>query len=206
MTNTYNVEQLSNEQLLEALLVTEPCIASEIYNRSGSLRNLSQYTYEQLTQFKGIGKKKAMMILSAFELGRRLMKDMAPISSKMDNAQSIVDFISPSVKDLDHEEAFLLILDNAMRLKKFVKLSSGGMTETAIDTRIVIRETLYAKGTCIVLIHNHPSSSCLPSRNDDDITERIRQSCEIMRIHIIDHIVISSSTLEYFSYSMVGKL
>ena len=206
MTNTYNVEQLSNEQLLEALLVTEPCIASEIYNRSGSLRNLSQYTYEQLTQVKGIGKKKAMMILSAFELGRRLMKDMAPVSSKMDNSQSIADFISPYVKDLDHEEAFLLILDNAMSLKKFVKLSTGGITETAVDPRVVLRETLYAKGTCIVLIHNHPSTSCRPSRNDDDITERIRKSCKIMRIHMIDHIVISSSTLEYYSYSTMGRL
>lgn len=104
----------------------------------------------------------------------------------------------------DHEEAHVLLMNNNFKLLKAVKLSSGGLTETAVDVRIILREALVNNATTLTLIHNHPSGNPCPSRDDDRITATLKQACSTMRLYLIDHVVVTDST--YYSYSEEGKL
>ena len=104
----------------------------------------------------------------------------------------------------DHEEAHVLLMNNNFKLIKAVKLSSGGLTETAVDVRIILREALVNNATTLTLIHNHPSGNPCPSRDDDRITATLKQACSTMRFYLIDHVIVTDST--YYSYSEEGKL
>lgn len=97
-------------------------------------------------------------------------------------------------------------MDNHFKLIKMVRLSQGGISETAIDVRVVCKEAISCNATIIALVHNHPSSNCFPSKNDDALTFKIQKACEIMRLFFMDHVIISSNSDQYYSYHDKGKL
>lgn len=85
-----------------------------------------------------------------------------------------------------------------------MRLSHGGLTQTMVDVRILVREALLANATLIVLCHNHPSGSLHPSREDDHLTERVKKACDLMSLHFIDHLIITDGA--YYSYRDEGRL
>lgn len=122
----------------------------------------------------------------------------------VDFAEDVWRYFRPIVGTADHEEAHVLLMNNNFKLIKAVKLSSGGLTETAVDVRIILREALVNNATTLTLIHNHPSGNPCPSRDDDRITATLKQACSTMRLYLIDHVIVTDST--YYSYSEEGKL
>ena len=104
----------------------------------------------------------------------------------------------------DHEEAHVLLMNNRFKLIKAVKLSSGGLTETAVDIRVILREALLNNATTLTLIHNHPSGNARPSGDDDRLTQKLKRACETMRIYMVDHIIVTDT--KYYSYSEEGKI
>ena len=211
MIERYGTNLVSNEQLLAAVLeidlqneANQP--VADLFEGTHSLRKVSKKTFRELTKVKGIGNKKASAILAAFELGRRLLKEEAEKKTSLDNSLSIYDYIKPWVLGLDHEEAFLLILNQHFNLLKMVRLGVGGLTETSIDIRLIIKETCLANGTIIALVHNHPSNSPTPSKNDDQLTLKVQKACEVTRIFFMDHLIIGSDCKKYYSYHDKGKL
>ena len=107
------------------------------------------------------------------------------------------------MQDLDVEEFWALFMNQHYRLIKKVRISHGGITETAVDIRIIIREAVLANATILAVCHNHPSGSLSPSRADDDLTKSIGRACELMRIHFMDHIIVTDG--QYYSYRELGK-
>ena len=95
-------------------------------------------------------------------------------------------------------------MNQNFRLIRPVKLSHGGITETAVDIRLIMKEAVLANATIIVLTHNHPSGSIKPSKDDDNLTASVKRACDIMRIHFQDHIIITDGL--YYSYHEEGKL
>ena len=89
------------------------------------------------------------------------------------------------------------------RLIKKVRISHGGITETAVDIRIIIREAVLANATILAVCHNHPSGSLSPSHADDDLTKTIQRACELMRIYFMDHVIVTDG--QYYSYRELGK-
>jgi DNA repair protein RadC len=85
-----------------------------------------------------------------------------------------------------------------------VRLSHGGITETAVDVRLIIKEAVMANATIIALAHNHPSGSLHPSKDDDLLTRTVRNACDVMRIHFLDHIIVTDGA--YYSYHEEGRL
>jgi DNA repair protein RadC len=122
----------------------------------------------------------------------------------MDNAVSIYNYMHPRMQDLYQEEAWALLLNQHLRLIKAVRISQGGITETAIDVRVVMREALLANATVVALCHNHPSGNIKPSRQDDGVTEKVRKACETMRLHLLDHVIVTDGA--YYSYQEQGRL
>ena len=85
-----------------------------------------------------------------------------------------------------------------------MRLSHGGITETAVDVRLIMKEALLNNATVIAVAHNHPSGNVRPSRDDDMLTRKIREACQTMRIHFLDHVIITDGN--YYSYREQGKL
>ena len=108
------------------------------------------------------------------------------------------------MQDLDVEEAWVLLMNQNFRLIKPMKISHGGITETAVDVRVIIKEAILANATVLALCHNHPSNNPHPSRDDDRLTERVKKACDTMRIHFLDHVIVCDGL--YFSYHEHGKL
>jgi DNA repair protein RadC len=90
------------------------------------------------------------------------------------------------------------------RLIKQIRISHGGITETAVDIRIIIREAVLANATMLAICHNHPSGSLRPSSMDNDLTTSIQRACQLMRIKFLDHVIITDGA--YYSYCETGRV
>lgn len=102
------------------------------------------------------------------------------------------------------EHAYVLLAKNNFRLIKQVEISHGGLTETAMDVRVIIKEALLNNATVIAIVHNHPSGCVRPSRDDEEITKKIAEACRVMRIFLVDHVIIGDG--DYYSFRDNGKL
>ena len=107
------------------------------------------------------------------------------------------------MQDLDVEESWLLLMNQNYKLIKSMCLSHGGITETAVDIRLIIKEAVLCNATILAIAHNHPSGSLRPSKDDDQLTQAVKQACNTMRIHFLDHIIITDGS--YYSYHEQGK-
>ena len=94
--------------------------------------------------------------------------------------------MAPRMQDLQVEEAHVILMNQNYKLIKSVRISRGGITETAVDIRIIMKEAVMNNATILAFCHNHPSGNIYPSRYDDELTKAIKRACEVMRIHFSD--------------------
>ena len=172
----------------------------------GSLKTLSQLSLNDLTKnYKGLGPAKAVTILAACELGKRRMMEMAAEKRYVKSSTDIYNIMYPRVCDLAHEESYAIYLrtDSSMEGQPFL-ISKGGIAGTQVDIRLVVREALIRQTPTLVFIHNHPSGNTKPSREDDNLTDRLQQACKTMNIRLLDHLIVTDG--DYYSYRESGKL
>lgn len=168
-----------------------------------NLNELGKMTLEQLCSFKGIGPAKAVTILAACELGHR--RKLAEIGERPTIATSrdVYDYFHPRLCDLPHEECWVMLLNAACRVIDCRRISVGGISETVVDVRQVMREAVVGRASALVLCHNHPSGSVRPSRHDDLLTQRLSQACELMGVRMIDHVIVADG--KFYSYTDEGR-
>lgn len=169
-----------------------------------NLNTLGKMSLHELMQYNGIGEAKAITIIAACELGKRRQAAKAAERLDMGSAQAVYEYMHPKMQDLDTEEAWVLLMNQRFRLIKAVRLSHGGLTETAVDVRVILREALLANATTLTLIHNHPSGNARPSGDDDRITHKLKTACETMRLYLIDHLIVTDG--RYYSYAEEGRI
>lgn len=169
-----------------------------------NLNMLGKMSLHELMRYNGIGEAKAVTILAACELGKRRHATPAAVRPDLSSASAAYDYMLPKMQDLDVEEAWVLLMNQRFHLIKAVRLSHGGLSETAVDVRIVMREAILAGATVLTLCHNHPSGNCRPSGDDDRLTQKIRKACETMRIYMADHLIVTDGC--YYSYAEEGRL
>lgn len=171
---------------------------------NNNLNTLGKKTIHELTQYKGMGPAKAVTVLAACELGKRRQAEGVEPRPRLDSADAIYSHMHTKMQDLDVEEAWVLLMNQNFRLIKEECISHGGISETAVDIRIIIREAILHNATVIALCHNHPSNNTTPSADDDRLTQRLKKACETMRIHMADHIIVTDG--RYYSYCEEGRL
>lgn len=169
----------------------------------GSLRKLANSRPEELMVVPGIGFAKAMAVLAALQLGRNFMAERLQ-TEKLESASEIYEYMYPYIGGLDHEEAWLILMDNSLKATRRIRISVGGLTETAMDIRQIMREALLSQATCIAVCHNHPSGNTLPSGADNIITDRISKACKTMSLYLVDHVIIGDGS--YYSYREMGRI
>ena len=171
---------------------------------NNNLNALGKMSIRQLCEYKGIGEAKAITILAACELGKRRQMEKPEERPDLGTATKIYNHMHPLLQDSDVEEFWLLLMNQNFRLIKQVRISHGGITETAVDIRIIMREAVLANATIIAVCHNHPSGNLRPSQHDNDLTAQLQQACKLMRIHFMDHVILTDGN--YFSYNETGRL
>lgn len=168
-----------------------------------SLTRLGRMSLDELQQFPGIGPAKAVTILAACELGNRRMNDRVeqPI---IRNARQVYEYYLPLLCDQPTEHSYVLLLNQSSRVIRSALVSKGGLTETIVDVRVVLREALLAGAAALILCHNHPSGNTHPSHQDDALTTRVRDAAKLMGMHLVDHVIVTGTG--YYSYADEGKI
>jgi len=172
----------------------------------GSLKALSRLSLNDLTRnYKGLGPAKAVTILAACELGKRRMMEAAAEKRFVESSIDLYKIMYPRMRDLAHEESYAIYLrtDNSLEGTPFL-ISKGGIAETQVDIRLVLREALIRQTPTIAFVHNHPSGNKRPSREDDRLTESLIRACKTMNLRLLDHLIITDG--DYYSYLEEGKL
>lgn len=203
-------ESLSNAELLAILIGSGSSKESAVdlmkrilSDCNNNLNTLGKMTIHELCQYNGIGEAKAISILAACELGKRRQMESPEERPDLGTATRIYNHMHPKMQDLDVEEFWGLLMNQHYRLIKMVRISHGGITETAVDVRIIMREAVLANCTVLAVCHNHPSGNLSPSKQDEELTRTIRRACEAMRIHFLDHVIITDG--HYYSFHEQGK-
>ncbi len=176
-------------------------ILSSVNNNLNALGKLS---IQQLCEFKGIGEAKAIAIIAAAELGRRRNYEEVVISDKITSSKDAFMLMKPIIGDLNHEEFWVVFLNNANKILFKSQMSKGGMTGTLVDVRIIFKSALEQNSTGIMLFHNHPSGKLNPSEADRQITRAIKLAGDHLNIKVLDHLIITEK--EYFSFADEGIL
>lgn len=204
-------QSLSNAELLAILIGsgTPGTSAVELMQDvlkdcKNNLNTLGKMTIRDLCTYKGIGEAKAITILAACELGKRRQMESPEERPDLGTATRIYNHMRPVMQDLDVEEFWALLLNQHYRLIKKVRISRGGITETPVDVRIVIKEAVLANCTILAVCHNHPSGNLSPSHADKDLTRSIKRACELLNIYFLDHVIITDG--QYYSFKEQGNV
>ena len=204
-------ESLTDGELLAILIGsgTQQYSAVDIANNvlgkfNRNLNTLGKARFDEILDTEGVGTQTACKILAAVELGRRRQMATPELHPDMSTATRIYNYMLPKMQDLATEEFHILLMNQNYRLVKSVKISQGGITETSADIRVMMREAVLCNATILAACHNHPSGSLSPSRADDELTRAIKEACRLMRIHFLDHVIVTDGA--FYSYHEQGKI
>lgn len=176
-----------------------------LFSVNNNLNSLGKLSINELIQnFNGIGEAKAITIISALEIGKRRKLSDAEKHQQISKSTDIYNIFQPILGDLRHEESWVLLMNRSNKVLKKILVSKGGITGTVVDIRLIIKETIENLATNIVLVHNHPSGSTKPSEEDNAITQKLKEACKLLDIHLMDHIIICDNG--YYSYQDSGSI
>jgi DNA repair protein RadC len=169
-----------------------------------NLQELGRLSVRDLASIKGIGLAKAVRIAAALELGRRRQATASLDKPIITHSGAVARFLQARFADLPQEVFAVIFLNQANRIIHFETVSSGGLTGTVADPRIILKKALDEQAVSIILCHNHPSGNLQPSQADRELTAKIREAARLFDIKLLDHIIVS--TEGYLSFADEGLL
>lgn len=174
-------------------------IAQEILSgRHGNLLNLYEMSYDELIQVSGIGQIKAIQLKAVAELSMRISKAKRARSIRMNTPVTIADYYMEQMRHLQQEVVICAYFDVKSRFLGDKFISKGSLSSSVVDISSVMRTALEKNASKIVLLHNHPSGDCTPSKDDIAVTDRLAEGSRIFSIELCDHIIIGDN--EYYSF------
>lgn len=166
---------------------------------NNNLNTLAKLSVEELTQFKGIGEAKAISIVTALELGKRRQFEEVVVNPKITSSKDVAKLMQPIIGDLQHEEFWVLYLNNSNKVLTKQQVSKGGLTATLVDVRILYKRALELSAVGLIVCHNHPSGKLKPSISDIDLTQKLKEAGNILDVKLLDHLIITEKA--YFSFA-----
>ncbi len=197
------IKSLDDRELLTLLLEDEK-LAGALLDECGSLLNISTLPLSRLRMIAGVGTKRAERIRVAIEIGSRLSMANKSVEQCITSSEDVVEVMRPLLKDLKHEECWVIYLTNSNRVIERYRISQGGVQATVVDQRLIVKRALELLSTRLIIVHNHPSGSATPSGADFDITTKIKEATSLFDIQLLDHIIIT--TTESYSFKREGRL
>jgi len=206
-----NPGSLSDSELLAILIRsgTPDASAVELAQKvlkkgKNNLQELGKVSIGELMKIKGIGKAKAITIAAALELGRRRQAALPLDRALVKGSKEVATYLQASLKDHRHEVFGVIYLNGAGKVLHSGIISQGGITGTIADPRLIFKKALEEDAVSIILWHNHPSGSLVPSKADKELTVKIREGSGYFDIKLLDHIIVSEEG--HFSFADEGLL
>lgn len=198
-------DNLSNEELISIILSTGTKdksvkdLAKLVLKELNSINELKEMTVNRLSTIKGIGKVKAITLLASLELGKRVYLSNSEVEKvKIRNSRDVYNYFCYKVRDIKQERFYVLYLDSKKVLIKEELLFVGTLDGTTVHPREIFKEAIRNSASCIICVHNHPSGDATPSDKDVLVTSKLKESGEILGIHVIDHVIIGNNN--YYSF------
>jgi len=149
-----------------------------------------------LRQVPGIGRDKAVTLIAAFELAKRMAAELHGESPVLDNPEAIANYLREENRTHDVECFRVLLLNTRRRLIRMEYISQGTVDTILVSPREVFRAAISANASAIVLLHNHPSGDPTPSEADVKVTRDLIRAGQLLKIEVLDHVVLGQRTSE----------
>ncbi len=197
---------LTNAELLAVLIHTGSgeksavALAGEIMDLAGnSLRDLSNISKEKLLAVKGVGVTKLASLTAAFEIGRRMTSESS-VNPTISCPKDVAEYMARHFAGLDHEECWAIYLNRSNRVISKECISTGGISSTVMDVKIITKRAIEKMASGIILTHNHPSGNLRPGEQDMKVTASLKEALALLDIALVDHVIMGDNG-RYFSFS-----
>jgi DNA repair protein RadC len=186
-------------------------LATRLISEAGSLAGLITWKEADFRRLKGIGRIKALQLLTVMEIARRVISQQAGESPLLNRADLVAAHLQPLAQGLQVEKFWVLCLNRKNRLLRRVEVTSGTATAALAHPREVFREAIREAASAVICSHNHPSGDPAPSSADIQLTRQLREAARAVDIELLDHVVIGRASADpagrgYFSFRESGLL
>ena len=180
-------------------------LAKHILLRNGNdLNKIAKQSVKELMLFKGIGEAKAISIIAALELGKRRESSEVEERNKITSSKDVFLLLNSKFKDLPFEEFWVLFLNRSNKIIHKERMSQGGISGTVVDIRIILKKAIENLASSIILSHNHPSGQLKASRQDIELTEKLKEAGKLIDVSVLDHVIVADN--KYYSFADEGLL
>lgn len=210
----HGVEILSDAELLAVMLgsgtkdknVVE--LSREILDFvGGDLDQLARLTlHEFQSQFKGIGEAKAMHLLATLEFGRRRNAAKRGEDDSIRTSKDIVRLMHPVICDKPVEQFWVILLNRKNKVIGKECVALGGVSAVLVDMRLLLKPAIIRLASSVIICHNHPSGTVMPSSEDRALTRRVAAAVELLDMKLLDHVIITSDSEQFYSFADHGEL
>ncbi|MGB0335081.1 MAG: RadC family protein [Opitutales bacterium] len=213
----HGVEALSDRELLAMILRSGPpgvdvvSMSEDLLYQAGSLTQFLRWSAEDFQQIRGIGKVKALQLISVMQFAKRILADGVEDSVIFDSSEIVARHFRTVVAGLETESCWVLCLDRKNRLIKRIEVTRGTATNCLVHPREVFKQAIQLNASAIIAVHNHPSGDPAPSRADIQVTRQLREAAKVIGIDLLDHIIVGQRSrdpqgLGYYSFNEAGLI
>jgi len=205
----YGASNLSNEDLLAIIFRTgtKECnvkvLSNELLMKVKSISNLGSLGLNELQQIKGLGKVKAITLLAAIELGKRVSNKEINELMVVNNTEVVHRHFAPLISGKKQEELLVILLDHKKRLISYQIMYKGTVNELLTSPQEIFYYAIKEGAAGLILMHNHPSGMINPSAEDLALTNKIISGGELLGIKLLDHLITNGESYYSFFEEMV---
>jgi len=178
-------------------------LAGEVISTAGGLHGLYDVSVHELTEVNGIGEAKACIILAALELGRRIGQVRNPGRPMISSPADVDRLLRGRIANLDRENFVVVLLNTKNEVIDTPLVSVGTLSASLVHPREVFKPAIRASAASVILAHNHPSGKVEPSREDREVTKRLKESAEILGIEVLDHVIVGDGYYSMKEHEML---
>ena len=208
-------DALSHAELIAILLRTglkganAVEVGRQLLQKFGTLNSLAQASVADLQKVRGIGRDKAVTLVAAFALARKMAAELQFESPVLDNPENVVKLLREQNLLKRTETLQVLLLNTRHKLIRVEEISDGTLDTLLVHPREVFKSAIAANAAAIVLAHNHPSGDPSPSEADIKVTRDLIRAGQLLKIDVLDHVIIGRATAErakdYCSLRELGR-
>jgi DNA repair protein RadC len=200
----YGEDALSDRELIALIVgsgtrsMTVSSLAGKLLDEAGGLRGLANRKGREMMGFEGIGPARAARLLATFTLARRLHAIRLRPGLPLRSSRDVFEHYHPLLRDAKRETFIVLLLDSKNRVMKEERISQGSLTASIVHPREVFHAAIRESAAALLALHNHPSGDPSPSREDYEITVRLREVGELVGIRLVDHVILGEERFVSF--------
>ena len=167
--------------------------AKLLLNTFKSLRGILEASPEQLKKIKGIGDANIFGLKLVQSVARRYLKEQIIGENYIQSSENVLDYLRHNLRDRGREVFLVVLLNGRNQILDIVELFEGTLTTSAVYPREVIKLILEKDVTAVIFVHNHPSGNPNPSKDDQNLTQKLKAACSTIDVQLHDHLIIAGN-------------